>query len=72
MGAYCPVPLATDTVLADIKAKIVYPTLKGIQVEGLNYKGVIYFGIMLTEAGPKLLEYNVRFGDPETEVIVVY
>jgi phosphoribosylamine--glycine ligase len=70
MGAYCPVPLATDTVLADIKAKIVYPTLKGIQVEGLNYKGVIYFGIMLTEAGPKLLEYNVRFGDPETEVIL--
>ncbi len=70
MGAYCPVPLATETVLADIKTKIVDPTLKGIHVEGLNYKGVIYFGIMLTEASPMLLEYNVRFGDPETEVIL--
>ena len=70
MGAYCPVPFCTDAVLADIKIKIVDPTLKGIQAERMNYKGVIYFGIMMTEAGPMLLEYNVRFGDPETEVIL--
>ena len=70
MGAYCPVPLATESVLTEIKTKIVDPTLRGIQADGLNYKGVIYFGIMMTQAGPMLLEYNVRFGDPETEVIL--
>ena len=70
MGAYCPVPLCTEAVLADIKKKIVNPTLKGIQEEHMNYKGVIYFGIMMTDTGPMLLEYNVRFGDPETEVIL--
>jgi phosphoribosylamine---glycine ligase len=70
MGAYCPVPLATESVLTDIKTKIVEPTLRGLEAEELNYKGVIYFGIMMTESGPMLLEYNVRFGDPETEVIL--
>ncbi|MEJ2054647.1 MAG: phosphoribosylamine--glycine ligase [Calditrichaceae bacterium] len=70
MGAYCPVPFCDEAILADIKTKIVNPTLKGIQTEKLNYKGVIYFGIMMTEQGPMLLEYNVRFGDPETEVIL--
>lgn len=70
MGAYCPVPVCTADVLRQIQNDIVQPTLRGIQSEGLDYHGVIYFGIMLTADGPKLLEYNVRFGDPETEVIL--
>ncbi len=70
MGAYCPVPVCTADVLRQIQNDIVQPTLRGIQAEGLDYHGVIYFGIMLTAEGPKLLEYNVRFGDPETEVIL--
>ncbi len=71
MGAYCPAPLATDELLMKIDDTIILPTLNGIEAEGFNYKGVIYFGIMLDEDGePKLLEYNVRFGDPETEVIL--
>jgi phosphoribosylamine--glycine ligase len=70
MGAYCPVPVCTDDVLRRIQTEIVEPTLKGIAAEKLDYHGVLYFGLMLTEQGPKLLEYNVRFGDPETEVIL--
>jgi len=70
MGAYCPAPIATEKVLNEIDEKIILPTLYGMEAEGFNYKGVIYFGIMLDENGPKLLEYNVRFGDPETEVIL--
>ncbi|MEA2076887.1 MAG: phosphoribosylamine--glycine ligase [Candidatus Marinimicrobia bacterium] len=70
MGAYCPAPLATEKLLNEIDEKIILPTLDGIEAEGFNYKGVIYFGIMLDDDGPKLLEYNVRFGDPETEVIL--
>ncbi len=70
MGAYCPVPFCDETLLEKISATIVQPTLRGIQSEGFQYKGVLYFGIMVTEDGPKLLEYNVRFGDPETEVLL--
>lgn len=70
MGAYCPAPVATEKILNEIDEKIILPTLNGIEAEGFNYKGVIYFGILLDESGPKLLEYNVRFGDPETEVIL--
>ena len=70
MGAYCPAPLATEELLNMIDETIILPTLNGIEAEGFNYKGVIYFGIMLDDDGPKLLEYNVRFGDPETEVIL--
>ncbi|MBW6458840.1 MAG: phosphoribosylamine--glycine ligase, partial [FCB group bacterium] len=70
MGAYCPAPAATEAVLDEIDEKIIMPTLCGIETEGFSYRGVIYFGIMLTEDGPMLLEYNVRFGDPETEVIL--
>ena len=70
MGAYCPVPFCRAETLKQIEREIVQPTLKGLQAEKLNYHGVIYFGLMLTAEGPKLLEYNVRFGDPETEVIL--
>ncbi len=69
MGAYCPVkiPARLDR---KIKEKIVEPTMKGIRAEKLIYDGVIYFGIMVMEGEPYLLEYNVRFGDPETEVLL--
>ena len=70
MGAYCPVPFCDDRLLNQIDNEIVKPTLRGIQEEKLNYKGVIYFGLMITDDGPKVLEYNVRLGDPETEVIL--
>ena len=70
MGAYCPVPFADDNVLAAIRRDIVDPTLGGIQNEQFDFRGFLYFGIMLTPIGPKLLEYNVRLGDPEAEVLL--
>ena len=70
MGAYCPVPICTEEVMATIRTNIVDPTMSGIRADGLQYRGVIYFGLMITDTGPKVLEYNVRFGDPETEVIL--
>ncbi|BDS14893.1 phosphoribosylamine--glycine ligase [Aureispira anguillae] len=70
MGVMCPVPFWNEELAAIIQEKIVQPTLKGIQAEEMNYKGIIYFGIMMGANGPELLEYNVRFGDPETEVLL--
>jgi len=70
MGAYSPVPGLTDDLMEKINRTIIQPTLKGIQSENMNYNGVIYFGIMVKETTPYLLEYNVRFGDPETEVLL--
>jgi len=70
MGAYCPVPFADDHVLADIRRAIIDPTLRGLQAEQFKFRGFLYFGIMLTDSGPKLLEYNVRLGDPEAEVLL--
>ena len=70
MGAYCPVPFADDNVLAEIRRTIIDPTLRGLQNEPFEFCGFLYFGIMLTPSGPKLLEYNVRLGDPEAEVLL--
>ncbi|OWY18987.1 phosphoribosylamine--glycine ligase [Sphingobacteriales bacterium UPWRP_1] len=70
MGAYCPLPFYTPHLHAQIMEQVVNPTLKGLQAEKVSYQGVIYFGLMITNEGPKLLEYNVRFGDPETEVLL--
>ena len=70
MGAYCPVPFADDNVLAAIRRDIIDPTLRGLQREQFSFCGFLYFGIMLTPSGPKLLEYNVRLGDPEAEVLL--
>ena len=69
MGAFCPVDMAPE-IMADINHNIIEPTLKGIQAEKMHYKGVIYFGIMVKDGKSYLLEYNVRFGDPETEVLL--
>jgi phosphoribosylamine--glycine ligase len=70
MGAYCPVTFLTDAMMKDIMTAIVNPTLRGLQGENLDYKGAIYFGLMMTAQGARLLEYNVRLGDPEAEVIL--
>ena len=70
MGAYCPVPFLDDNWLAAIRRDIIDPTLRGLQSEPFDFLGFLYFGVMLTPAGPKLLEYNVRLGDPEAEVIL--
>ncbi|RZK36121.1 MAG: phosphoribosylamine--glycine ligase, partial [Hymenobacter sp.] len=70
MGAYCPVPFLDDNWLAAIRRDIIDPTLRGLQAEPFDFVGFLYFGVMLTPAGPKLLEYNVRLGDPEAEVIL--
>ena len=70
MGAYCPVPFADGNVLAAITRDIIDPTLRGLQHEQFEFRGFLYFGIMLTPTGPKLLEYNVRLGDPEAEVLL--
>ncbi|MGI4740264.1 MAG: phosphoribosylamine--glycine ligase [Janthinobacterium lividum] len=70
MGAYCPVPFLDDNWLAAIRKDIIDPTLRGLQAEPFDFVGFLYFGVMLTPDGPKLLEYNVRLGDPEAEVIL--
>ncbi|MBC8083899.1 MAG: phosphoribosylamine--glycine ligase, partial [Hymenobacter sp.] len=70
MGAYCPVPFADDNVLAAIRTDIIDPTLLGLRNEQFDFNGFLYFGVMLTPQGPKLLEYNVRLGDPEAEVLL--
>jgi phosphoribosylamine--glycine ligase len=70
MGAYSPAPIVTDELMATIKRDILIPTIKGMEAEGTPYKGVLYVGIMVTKDGPKVLEYNARFGDPETQCIL--
>ena len=70
MGAYTPVPDVDAARLNEIRRTIIEPTLKGLSEEGIAYRGFLYFGLMLTAAGPKLLEYNARLGDPETEVLL--
>jgi len=70
MGAICPVPSLTSGMLETIKKEIIEPTFKGMENEGLLYKGILYFGLMITAQGPKLLEYNVRLGDPEAQALI--
>jgi phosphoribosylamine--glycine ligase len=70
MGAYSPVPLVGPEIVEEVMAKAVAPTLEALGRLGAPYRGVLYAGIMLTPAGPKILEYNVRFGDPECQVVV--
>ncbi len=70
MGAYTPVPDVDAATMAEIEKTVIAPTLGGLAEEGIAYRGFLYFGLMLTAAGPKLLEYNARLGDPETEVLL--
>jgi phosphoribosylamine--glycine ligase len=69
MGAYSPAPAVTDAVAAEVMRKIIAPTVAAMKAEGRPFKGVLYAGLMLSPDGPKLLEYNVRFGDPECQVL---
>ena len=71
MGAYSPAPIVTDTLMAEIKEQVLDNFLKGIQAEKMDYRGIIYAGIMVTASGPKVLEFNVRFGDPETQCVLI-
>src|SRR3989338_2226329 len=70
MGAYSPAPVVTAELFKEILQKIVYRTIDGLANEGIEYRGVLYAGVMLTKDGPKTLEFNVRFGDPETQAIL--
>jgi len=70
MGAYAPAPLVDDAALDEIKERIIAPTIKGMMMEGKPYRGVLYAGLMMTNDGPKVVEFNCRFGDPETQVVL--
>tara|TARA_B100000945_G_scaffold65260_1_gene48770 strand:+ start:208 stop:1539 length:1332 start_codon:yes stop_codon:yes gene_type:complete len=70
MGAYSPAPLLTEAYLDKIKNEIIEPTIDQLNKKNIDYKGVIYFGLMITEYGPKVIEYNCRFGDPECQTIM--
>ncbi|MEM6783760.1 MAG: phosphoribosylamine--glycine ligase [Bacteroidota bacterium] len=70
MGAYAPAPIVTAEVLAQVEARIVQPTLRGMAQEGMPYRGFLYVGLMITQEGPKVVEYNCRLGDPETQVVL--
>lgn len=70
MGAFCPVPACTDDLLHRIRVEVIEPTLDGLRADGIDYRGILYAGLMITPDGPRVLEYNVRLGDPETEVLL--
>jgi phosphoribosylamine---glycine ligase len=70
MGAYSPAPVMTPDLMARTMAEIIEPTVRGMAARGTPYQGVLFAGLMLTTDGPKLIEYNARFGDPETQVLM--
>jgi len=70
MGAYSPVPFVTDELLKQVMAEFIEPTLAELTARGIDYRGVLYAGLMLTPQGLKMIEYNVRFGDPECQVVL--
>ena len=70
MGAYSPAPLLTKNYLERIIKEVIEPTINELNKKNIDYKGVIYFGLMITKSGPKVIEYNCRFGDPECQTIM--
>jgi phosphoribosylamine---glycine ligase len=70
MGAYSPAPVLTDELQAEVMTRIIKPTVAYMAAQGMPYSGVLFAGLMLTEQGPKLIEYNARFGDPECQVLM--
>jgi phosphoribosylamine--glycine ligase len=70
MGAYSPAPIITAELLAQTEKEIIMPTIQGMKAEGYPYTGFLYVGLMITADGPKVVEYNCRFGDPECQVII--
>lgn len=71
MGAYSPAPVMTEALIAQVMAEIIEPTVRGLKARGTPYQGVLFAGLMMTAEGPKLIEYNARFGDPETQVLML-
>lgn len=71
MGAYSPTPFVTPEIHDQIMSRIILPTVSGMKTRGMPFRGVLYAGVMLTAQGPKLFEYNVRFGDPECQVLML-
>ena len=71
MGVYCPTPLVDDELLTRVERQVLVPTVDALRREGVTFQGVLYAGLMLTHAGPKVLEYNTRFGDPETQPLMM-
>ena len=69
MGAFSPSPLVDDALQARVMREIVEPVVAGMRAEGHEYRGFLYAGLMLTCDGPKVIEFNVRFGDPEAQVV---
>ena len=70
MGAYSPAPIITDKLMKEVSDKVIKPVVEEMSKIGCPYKGVLYAGIMITKQGPQVLEFNVRFGDPETQAIL--
>ena len=70
MGAFAPTPLLTPALKQQVMREIVTPTIEGMRADGHEYRGVLYVGLMLTSAGPKVIEFNVRLGDPEAQVVL--
>ncbi len=71
MGTYSPAPVLTQGLLQAAERQLIAPTLEAMAAEGVPYRGVLFAGLMLTSEGPKLVEYNARFGDPETQVLML-
>jgi phosphoribosylamine---glycine ligase len=71
MGAYSPAPVLSDALETEVMARIIQPTVDALAAAGTPYVGVLFAGLMLTEQGPKLIEYNARFGDPECQVLMM-
>jgi phosphoribosylamine--glycine ligase len=71
MGAYSPAPVLTDALIEQVLEEIIRPTLATLKQRGIVYRGVLYAGLMITAEGPKLIEYNARFGDPECQVLMM-
>ncbi|KAL1928652.1 hypothetical protein VTP01DRAFT_2438 [Rhizomucor pusillus] len=70
MGCYAPTPIGTPELIEQVKRTILQPTIDGMRRDGFPFVGMLFTGLMLTASGPKVLEYNVRFGDPETEIVL--
>ncbi|MFM8873367.1 MAG: phosphoribosylamine--glycine ligase [Phycisphaerales bacterium] len=70
MGSYCPTPLATPAIVESVARDVLVPTVDALRRDGIEFRGVLYAGMMLTPGGPKVLEFNTRFGDPETQSIM--
>jgi phosphoribosylamine--glycine ligase len=70
MGAYSPAPVVTKSILAEVEGKIIAPAISGMEKEGRTFIGCLYCGLMITSEGPKVVEFNCRFGDPETQAVL--